>query len=76
MSTKKLLIISGALLLSVSFVLLGFLISHDPLLPFTFSRIGTFNEALWNARRADVLIQVVLIFTSALGILTFFEVKK
>jgi|GEM_PF-5056471 len=31
---------------------------------------------LWGLRRLDVLVQVMLIFSAALGILTFFAERK
>ena len=75
MDLKNLLILSGGGLLVLAFAFLALLISHFPLTPFFFGGTASFSKALWDLRAADILLQVVLIFTAALGILTFFEVR-
>jgi hypothetical protein len=64
----------GAFVLFASFIVLSLMVAA-PAVKSAFPRTGQFATALWNFRRLDVYLQVMLIFASSLGVLTFFAGK-
>ncbi len=76
MRLKDQVYFAGGCLLVLAFLFIGFLTSHLPLTQFFLKATGTFNSALWDLRRLDVLVQILLIFTAALGILVFSKEGK
>lgn len=75
MNLKRSILLLGGATLIAAFALLASFVSRAPLTPFS-AATATFAEALWSVRKVDVLLQVMLVFTASLGILTFFETKE
>ena len=72
MNARNIVVALSLCLLCLSFFVIGMSVYSVPALPFGILNIGNFNFALWNFRKLDVIVQVVLIFTAAMGILVFF----
>ena len=59
-------------ILLIAFIMIGYNMStFNFVLPTLFKGVD-FSHALWVFRRLEILLQVMLIFTCALGILVFF----
>lgn len=72
MNIKNIFSAVGAIILLIAFVMIGYnLSSLNFVLPSLIRRID-FSHALWSLRRLEIFLQVMLIFTCALGILAFF----
>lgn len=76
MNLQNLVLSAGLLILLISFSVLASMISHTPLNKFFFEQTGQFAQAFWNLRSLDVFIQVMLIFSASLGVLTFFARRE
>jgi hypothetical protein len=76
MSTRNIVPALSLCLLFLAFLVIGMSVYSVPALPFGMINIGNFNFALWNFRKLDVIVQVMLIFTAAMGILVFFAEKN
>ena len=76
MSTRNIVAALSLCLLILAFFVIGMSVYYVPALPFGILNIGNFNFALWNFRKLDMIVQVVLIFTAAMGVLVFFAEKE
>ena len=75
MNVRNIVAALALCLLFLAFFVIGMSVYSVPALPFGILNIGNFNFALWNFRKLDVIVQAVLIFTAAMGILVFFAEK-
>jgi len=76
MNARNIVAALSLCILFLAFLVIGMSIYNVPALPFGILNLGNFNYALWNFRKLDVIVQVVLIFTAAMGILVFFAEKN
>ncbi|MCX5748903.1 MAG: hypothetical protein NTZ10_01470 [Candidatus Saganbacteria bacterium] len=76
MDYKKLTFIVGYCLFFLSFAVIAVLLAGAVPVPLFLKCPVDFGTMLWNERKLDVAVQVVLIFACAMGILTFFAERK
>jgi hypothetical protein len=76
MNIKNIVKLTAVILLAAVFVLLGYMLVQVPALHYVSGITAEFSKVLWNERRLDVMLQVMLIFTCSMGILVFFSGKE
>lgn len=76
MNIKNLVMLLSLGLLFLSFLAVGYYLYSVPALPFAIVDLGDFHHVLWNFRKLDTIVQAVLIFTAAMGILVFFAERN
>ncbi len=76
MSVKNIVLLLSAVLLLLSFLVIGLSLYSVPALPFAIINLGDFHHVLWNFRKLDTIVQAVLIFSAAMGILVFFAERN